>query len=70
MPIYEYRCNDCKHSFEAIVNGKQKAHCPKCLGEHLEKQFSTFAVNTPQAVAVRPCGTCGDPRGTGACSLN
>ena len=68
MPLYEYRCKDCEHTFEAIVNGKQKAHCPKCHAEQLEKQVSTFAVNAPQAVAVRPCGSCGDPRGV--CALN
>jgi uncharacterized protein YlaI len=29
MPIFEYVCQRCKHQFEAIVIGAQKAVCPK-----------------------------------------
>ena len=30
VPIFEYICRDCDHSFEALVYGKQTAACPKC----------------------------------------
>lgn len=73
MPIYEYKCAACDHAFEAIIQGSQKPACPHCNSKKLEKQFSAFAVNggdnrMPVPMGG-PCGTCGDPRGPGACSL-
>jgi putative FmdB family regulatory protein len=75
MPIFEYRCTDCQHLFEAIQFGAAPPHCPVCDGVRLQKQLSVFAVNTRSAgvtrsEAVGPCGTCGDLRGPGSCSLN
>lgn len=73
MPIYEYICKECRHQFEALVYGKDKAECPKCHGKKLEPQLSVFAVSAKgsslSASAPGPCGSCGDPRGPGACSL-
>lgn len=73
MPIYEYVCAGCGHAFEALVYGSERPRCPECEGTKLEKQFSTFAARG-DAEAERPapgsCGSCGDPRGPGACSLN
>jgi putative FmdB family regulatory protein len=75
MPIFEYVCSECSHRFEAIVFGDQQPHCPACEGDRLEKQLSVFAVGASsgtasQSLGPAPCGTCGDPRGPGACSLN
>jgi putative FmdB family regulatory protein len=73
MPIFEYICKGCDHHFEALVYGKEKAACPKCHTTRLEAQLSTFAVSTKGSSAAaspaRACGSCGDPRGPGACSL-
>jgi putative FmdB family regulatory protein len=73
MPIFEYVCQECKHDFEALVFGKDKAECPKCHSKKLEPQLSVFAAvgGTRSAAepAAGPCGSCGDPRGAGACSL-
>ncbi len=75
MPIYEYVCKDCEHEFEALVYGTQKAECPKCHSKRLTPQLSVFAVAGKGASASGDtsapgaCGTCGDPRGPGACSL-
>jgi putative FmdB family regulatory protein len=73
MPIFEYVCKECQHQFEALVYGKEKAACPKCQSKKLEPQLSVFAVSakshsTP-AMTAGPCGSCGDPRGPGACSI-
>lgn len=46
MPIYEYRCRSCEHSFEALVRGGITPACPSCGGKELEQQFSLFAVNS------------------------
>jgi putative FmdB family regulatory protein len=76
MPIYEYACKDCQHEFEALVYGSQKAACPKCASKKLAPKLSVFAVAAP-GTASKPtprasggCGSCGDPRGPGACSMN
>jgi putative FmdB family regulatory protein len=75
MPIFEYVCRKCHHQFEALVYGKQKAECPKCHATKLESQLSVFAVSAKGSSPSRtaspgPCGSCGDPRGAGACSLD
>lgn len=71
MPVYEYVCRGCGLAFEALVYGAERPRCPSCEGLQLEKQFSTFATG-PEAPArplPGPCGSCGDPRGPGACGL-
>jgi putative FmdB family regulatory protein len=73
MPIYEYVCRACGHAFEALVYGSERARCPECEGTRLEKQLSTFAAHGETRAELPPpgaCGTCGDPRGPGACSMN
>lgn len=73
MPIYEYVCARCKHAFEALVYGAERPRCPECAGNELEKQFSAFAPRgeaSPERGALGPCGSCGDPRGPGACALD
>ena len=73
MPIFEYTCKECNHEFEALVYGTQKAVCPKCHSRKLAPQLSVFAVTAKtspgQSASPGPCGSCGDPRGPGACSL-
>lgn len=76
MPIFEYVCQKCNHQFEALLYGDQKAACPKCHATRLAPQLSVFAVSTKSSsssVGARPsgggCGTCGDPRGPGSCSM-
>ena len=76
MPIFEYVCAKCTNRFEAIVNGSTAVVCPSCKSARLEKQLSVFATSVkgqPGARAeapIGPCGSCGDPRGPGACSMN
>jgi putative FmdB family regulatory protein len=73
MPIFEYICEECEHEFEALVFGRDKAKCPKCESKKLKPQLSVFAVTAKGSagapVSSGPCGSCGDPRGAGACSL-
>jgi putative FmdB family regulatory protein len=74
MPIYEYICKECRHQFEALVYGKEKAECPKCHTKKLAPQLSTFAVSAKSSSSssspMSACGSCGDPRGPGSCSRN
>jgi putative FmdB family regulatory protein len=75
MPLYEYACRSCGHRFEFLTRSDRTPACPGCAGTELDKQLSVFAVNASTSkgtaqVSAGPCGTCGDPRGPGACSLN
>jgi putative FmdB family regulatory protein len=66
MPLYEYRCLECQHEFEALVPTAQadQAECPQCGVEDTRRLLSVFAA--PRAVggdgASAPAGCCG-----GAC---
>jgi len=44
MPLFEYQCKACGHRFEALVVGSRTPACPRCAGEQLEKQCSTFGM--------------------------
>lgn len=74
MPLFEYVCRDCQRAFETLVTAARPPVCPGCQSQSLEKQLSVFAVSTKSSKSAAPmpgaCGTCGDPRGAGACSLN
>ena len=74
MPIYEYECRDCRHDFELLVHAGTSPVCPTCRSVSLQKQISAFAVGGGSAAtaasAPQACGTCFDPRGAGACSMN
>ena len=75
MPVYEYLCRGCSHEFEELVLGAERPVCPECQSADLQKKFSVFAAggDSRRAMdlpAMGPCGSCGDPRGPGACSLN
>ena len=74
MPIFEYVCRECNHRFELLVQGATAPACPSCKATSLEKQFSAFGVGATSDWArcsgPRACGSWGDPRGPGACSMN
>ena len=73
MPIYEYECRACRHYFELLVHTGSSPVCPACASVSLQKRVSAFAVGGGGATAAstpQACGTCGDPRGAGAGSMN
>ena len=78
MPLFEYACRSCAHEFEALVRGAEAPACPACHATTLDRRLSTLAAHTNgpspltrmASAAASPCGSCGDPRGPGACSLN
>lgn len=75
MPIFAYKCQGCDHRFEVLIHGSTVPECPHCQSTNLEKQLTAFAVGGPGggmdfSGGPGGCGTCGDPRGPGACSMN
>lgn len=69
MPIYEYRCEPCSHSFETLVRtGSDVPTCPQCGSARLDKLFSvpasaqTGTSGRTNALPVAPQGPgCGAP---------
>ena len=56
MPIYEYRCEDCRRRvsvFVRSIGATPDAACDRCGGRRLSRLFSRFAV-------VRSAGGSGD----------
>ena len=48
MPIYSYRCDDCKTEFEAFASIKKKETgwqplCPKCGSQNTRQNYKTIA---------------------------
>ena len=46
MPLYEYRCRACRHSFQKLVRSaatQAPAACPKCNAADAERLLSQFA---------------------------
>ena len=76
MPLYEYACRQCDKEFEALVRASETPSCPQCDSPDLQRKLSVFAAHTAGGgtqdamPAIGACGSCGDPRGPGACSLN
>ncbi|MCC6406453.1 MAG: zinc ribbon domain-containing protein [Planctomycetes bacterium] len=76
MPLYVYVCPRCQHRFEELVFGSEEVRCPECSSKDAERQLSTFSVrgeSSPQEFECPPqgaCGSCGDPRGPGACAMD
>jgi putative FmdB family regulatory protein len=46
MPIYQYRCRKCGHSFDlirGISEDDADVKCPRCGAENPERSVSTFS---------------------------
>ena len=58
MPLFEYACRKCEHTFEALVFGDETVDCPECHATRVERLISVPA--KPQS-ALSTVGGCGDP---------
>jgi putative FmdB family regulatory protein len=62
MPLFDYACRECQHTFEALVFNGEKVECPECHAQRVERQLSLPArpksVDLPQACDPKlpPCG--------------
>jgi putative FmdB family regulatory protein len=78
MPIYEYHCEPCEHTFETLIrSSSDAARCPKCGGLDVAKQFSVPAApQTGRSGELPVCSPapssfgCGRPQcGSGGCAF-
>ena len=61
MPLYEYSCDDCGETFEALVRGSEAPRCPKCEGVSLKQLLSVTAAPSGSSAGSGDAdpGTCG-----------
>ncbi len=68
MPIYEYACKKCDHTFEQLVRGGDSVSCPECQADDIKQLFSIPA--RPQAETAdlpMQCNTAGPSCGAPWC---
>jgi putative FmdB family regulatory protein len=73
MPLYEYRCADCRHSFDRLRSmreGDQAPPCPACGSARVERQVSVFALRASGVPAARPATLGGGCACGGACACS
>lgn len=59
MPIYNFRCNQCREEFELLVNvssENSKRVCPNCKSNNVKRILSTFSVG--RSVGRSSCESC------------
>jgi putative FmdB family regulatory protein len=47
MPLHDFTCRRCAHTFEALVRPGSAATCPSCGAPDPERHPSSFAVSSP-----------------------
>jgi len=55
MPIYEYRCNQCKREFSELILNLERVHkikCQYCHSRNLTKLVSSFRVHQTEESRV------------------
>lgn len=67
MPLYEYACQDCDHTFEALVFNGETVECPECHGEHLERLLSVPNARVESTPLPVNCPPSKPPCGPGCC---
>ncbi|MFQ6100938.1 MAG: zinc ribbon domain-containing protein [Anaerolineae bacterium] len=57
MPVYEYRCRDCKTTFETLVRAGTVVTCPHCGSSSLDKLISAPFISSGRTArqAGRTC---------------
>lgn len=68
MPLYEYECRECTHTFETLVFNGEKVECPECQSTRLERLLSTPARPPAQSLSMT-CDPKAPPCGPGCCRL-
>ena len=80
MPIYEYHCEPCDHTFETLIRREgDVARCPRCGNIDVAKQFSVPAAAQSHSSrsSLPVCGSgdcpsfgfCRPECGSGSCAL-
>ncbi len=71
MPIYEFSCLSCRHTFDVFGTYRsrdEKQVCPQCEGTNTKALFSMFAVTGRSEVGASTGAGCGCGGGSCACA--
>lgn len=73
MPVYEFRCLECSHTFETrtpTMAVPAELACPQCGGKELKRLLSSFFAHSASAAPARPekCRDC--PGGGPSCPFS
>ena len=66
MPLYEYSCRACEHTFEELVFNDESVHCPECASAKVERLLSVPAKPREGGSLPMSCGE-GPPCGAPGC---
>jgi len=71
MPLYEFSCKKCDHTFEQLVFNGEAVECPECKSSRLERLFSVPAKprSEGQSLPMSGCDPKLPPCGPGCCRL-
>ena len=64
MPVYEFKCKSCGHTFEMLIPSASQGTCPKCHSKRLDEQHSNFSATAKdggQRAAPLPRRKIGQP---------
>jgi len=79
MPIYEFHCDACDHTFDhmtSMSNRDEKTTCPKCNSKKTGRKLSVVTVGGPtsstgsQSGGHTHSGMCGCGKRPGSCGMN
>lgn len=68
MPLYDYSCRQCEHTFEALVFHDEKVECPQCHAAKVERLLSLPAKPKSESLSMA-CDPKKPPCGPGCCRL-
>jgi putative FmdB family regulatory protein len=55
MPVYDYRCGDCKQTFEQVLtlreHDSEQMRCPHCGSKNIEQEAAAFYAVTSKKSA-------------------
>jgi putative FmdB family regulatory protein len=68
MPMYEYACKKCTHTFETLVFDGEEVECPECHSVRLERLLSVPGKPNIQSSSLpTACNSDLPPCGPGCC---
>ncbi|MFN4259662.1 MAG: FmdB family zinc ribbon protein [Gemmataceae bacterium] len=71
MPLYDYACQNCDHTFEALVFNGEAVECPACHTAQVQRRLSVPAPPRTESLPLSMSGC--DPKlppcGPGCCRL-
>jgi putative FmdB family regulatory protein len=53
MPMYDFECQGCGHTFEAVARSDEKLPCPECKGDNVERLISAPAIGGKAQIHFR-----------------